>query len=136
MRYSGLLSLSIFFPWRNAVLTSADFKCHSIEVNTNKVDWIPILLQCGESVWKSFDMTHRVKYMFDYYPLLQYRGLGFSKFQILQFLYQTYFVLFHQDICVSTQAFIQALLSTAVFPQRFRFFTVCLVQWLSGVAPC
>ena len=28
------------------------------------------------------------------------------------------------------QAFIQALLSTAVLPQRFRFFTVCLVYWL------
>ena len=33
------------------------------------------------------------------------------------------------------QAFIQALLSTAAFPQRFGFFTVCLVQWLRGVAP-
>ena len=33
------------------------------------------------------------------------------------------------------QAFIQALLSTAVFPQRFSFFTVCLVQWLHLVAP-
>ena len=32
------------------------------------------------------------------------------------------------------QAFIQALLSTAVFPQRFGFFTVCLLQWL-WVAP-
>ena len=32
------------------------------------------------------------------------------------------------------QAFIQALLSTAVFPQRFGFFTVCLVQWLRKVA--
>ena len=28
------------------------------------------------------------------------------------------------------QAFIQALLSTGVFLQRFSFFTVCLVQWL------
>ena len=33
------------------------------------------------------------------------------------------------------QAFIQALFSTAVFPQRFSFFTVCLVQWFCGVAP-
>ena len=32
------------------------------------------------------------------------------------------------------QAFIQPLLSTAVFPQRFGFFTVCLVQWLRKVA--
>ena len=30
------------------------------------------------------------------------------------------------------QAFIQALLSTAIFPQRFSFFTVCLFQWLQG----
>ena len=35
----------------------------------------------------------------------------------------------------STQAFIQAPLSTAVFPQRFSFFTVCLGQWLRGLAP-
>ena len=33
------------------------------------------------------------------------------------------------------QAFIQALLSTAVFPQRFGFFSICLAQWLHGVAP-
>ena len=33
------------------------------------------------------------------------------------------------------QAFIQALLSTAIFPQRFSFFTVFLVQWLRVVAP-
>ena len=33
------------------------------------------------------------------------------------------------------QAFIQALLSTAVFLQRFSFFTACLAQWLHGVAP-
>ena len=30
------------------------------------------------------------------------------------------------------QAFIQALFSTALFPQRFSFFTVCLVQWHHG----
>ena len=30
------------------------------------------------------------------------------------------------------QAFIQATLSTAVFPQRFSFLTVYLVQWLRG----
>ena len=29
-----------------------------------------------------------------------------------------------------------SLLSTAVFPQRFSFLTVYLVQWLHGVAPC
>ena len=34
-----------------------------------------------------------------------------------------------------TQAFIQALLSTAIFHQRFSFFTVCLVQLFHGVAP-
>ena len=33
------------------------------------------------------------------------------------------------------QAFIQALLSTAIFPQRFIFFTVYLVQWSYGVDP-
>ena len=33
------------------------------------------------------------------------------------------------------QAFIQALLSTAVFLQRFSFLTACLAQWLCGVAP-
>ena len=33
------------------------------------------------------------------------------------------------------QAFIQALLSTAVFPQRFSFFSICLAPWLHGVAP-
>ena len=32
------------------------------------------------------------------------------------------------------QAFIKALLSTAVFPQRFRFFTVYLVHCIHGVA--
>ena len=36
---------------------------------------------------------------------------------------------------VKYQAFIQAFLSTAVFPQRFSFFTVCLVQWLRSLAP-
>ena len=30
-------------------------------------------------------------------------------------------------------AFIQAVLSAAVLPQRFSFFTVWLVQWLRGV---
>ena len=34
-----------------------------------------------------------------------------------------------------SQAFIQALLSTAVFPQRFSFFSVCLAQWFRGLAP-
>ena len=34
-----------------------------------------------------------------------------------------------------TQAFIQVLLSTPVFPPRFSFFTVCLVQWFRVVAP-
>ena len=38
-------------------------------------------------------------------------------------------------IILLSQAFIQAFLSTAIFPQRFSFFTVCLVQWLNGVAP-
>ena len=33
------------------------------------------------------------------------------------------------------QAFIQGLLSTAVFPQRFSFFTVCLVNYLREVLP-
>ena len=33
------------------------------------------------------------------------------------------------------QAFIQALLPTAIFLQRFSFFTVCFAQWLRGVAP-
>ena len=35
----------------------------------------------------------------------------------------------------NNQALIQAPLSTAVFPQRFSFFTVYLVQWLRGLAP-
>ena len=35
----------------------------------------------------------------------------------------------------NTQAFMQAPLSTAVFPQRFSFFTVYLVQWLRGLPP-
>ena len=29
----------------------------------------------------------------------------------------------------------ESLLPTAVFPQRFSFFTLCLVQWLNEVAP-
>ena len=33
------------------------------------------------------------------------------------------------------QAFIQALLSKVIFPQRFSFFSVCLAQWLRGVTP-
>ena len=36
---------------------------------------------------------------------------------------------------LSEQAFIQALLSTAVSPQRFSFFTVCLVHCLHEVSP-
>ena len=32
------------------------------------------------------------------------------------------------------QVFIQALLSTAIFPQRFNVFTACLNQWLRRVA--
>ena len=35
----------------------------------------------------------------------------------------------------NTQVFIQALLCTAVFPQRFNFFIVCLVHWVCRVAP-
>ena len=38
-----------------------------------------------------------------------------------------------QPASIYLQAFIQTLLSTAVFPQRFGFYTVCLVQWLRGV---
>ena len=34
-----------------------------------------------------------------------------------------------------TQAFIQAILSTAVFRQRFGFFTSCLVNYLREVLP-
>ena len=36
---------------------------------------------------------------------------------------------------VVNQAFIQAHLSTAVFPQRFSFFTVCLVTYIREVPP-
>ena len=36
---------------------------------------------------------------------------------------------------IPDQAFIQALLSTAVFPQRLSFFPTYLVQWLRGVTP-
>ena len=36
---------------------------------------------------------------------------------------------------LSEQAFIQALLSAAVSPQRFSFFTVCLVNCLHEVSP-
>ena len=42
----------------------------------------------------------------------------------------TFFLL---SSCV--QAFIQALLSTAIFLRRFSFFTACLAQWLRGLAP-
>ena len=38
-------------------------------------------------------------------------------------------------IVFTSQAFIQTLLSTAVFPQWFSFFTVCLVQYLREVPP-
>ena len=34
---------------------------------------------------------------------------------------------------INDQPFIQALLFTAVFPQRFSFFSVCLAQWLCRV---
>ena len=37
--------------------------------------------------------------MIEYYPLLQFRCLGFSNYVILLFLRQTYFVLFHENIC-------------------------------------
>ena len=33
------------------------------------------------------------------------------------------------------KAFIPAPLPTAIFPQRFSFFTVYLVQWLRGLTP-
>ena len=36
---------------------------------------------------------------------------------------------------MSLQGFIQAHLSTAIFPQRFSFFTVCLVNYLHKVLP-
>ena len=39
------------------------------------------------------------------------------------------------QIMVQLQAFIQALLSIAVFPQRVSFFTFDLVQWLCGGGP-
>ena len=35
----------------------------------------------------------------------------------------------------NTQAFMQAYLSTAVFPQSFSFFTIYLVQWFFRLAP-
>ena len=34
------------------------------------------------------------------------------------------------------QAFIQALLSKAIFPQRFSFFTICIVHYSQEVLPC
>ena len=34
------------------------------------------------------------------------------------------------------QAFIQALLSTTIFPQRLSFFRVCLAQWHHGKGKC
>ena len=46
------------------------------------------------------------------------------------FILTTTFLLWSS--CV--QAFIQALLSTAVFLQRFSFFTAYLAHWLCGVA--
>ena len=39
------------------------------------------------------------------------------------------------SITIYTHAFIQVLLSTAVFTQRFSFFTVCLVHCLREVSP-
>ena len=39
------------------------------------------------------------------------------------------------NIALVEQAFIQALFSVAVLPKRFSFLTVCLVQWLRGMAP-
>ena len=41
----------------------------------------------------------------------------------------------HYMIWLYSQAFIQALLPIAVFPQRFSFFTVCLVYYLREVSP-
>ena len=44
--------------------------------------------------------------------------------------------IFHSLIkCLYKQVFIQALLSAAIFLQRFSFFSVCLVQRLHVVAP-
>ena len=40
----------------------------------------------------------------------------------------------YKIVNIYMQAFLQALLFTAVFLQRFSFFTVYLVQWLSAVA--
>ena len=40
----------------------------------------------------------------------------------------------YKIVNIYMQAFLQAFLFTAVFLQRFSFFTVYLVQWLSGVA--
>ena len=39
------------------------------------------------------------------------------------------------NIALVEQAFIQALFSVAVLPKGFSFLTVCLVQWLRGMAP-
>ena len=39
------------------------------------------------------------------------------------------------NLLLHSQAFIQALLPVAVFPQRFSFFTVCLVYCLREVPP-
>ena len=36
---------------------------------------------------------------------------------------------------ISNQAFIQVLLPTTVFPQRFGFLSVCLAQWLREGSP-
>ena len=44
--------------------------------------------------------------------------------------------IFHSLIkCLYKQVFIQALLSTAIFSQRFSFFSVCLAQQLHDMAP-
>ena len=51
-------------------------------------------------------------------------------FSVIFILTTTFLLL---SSCV--QAFIQALLSTAVFLQRFSFFTAYLARWLRGVAP-
>ena len=52
---------------------------------------------------------------------------------ILKFLRWCWYGCYINEWIFLLQGFIQALLSTAVFPQRFSFFTVCLVNYLREV---
>ena len=60
--------------------------------------------------------------------MLEFLEVPFLVIYFLDYMLMT-FLMMVSVILLSMQVFIEAILSTAAFHQRFSFFTVCIVQW-------